>query len=403
MLRDNRFFFADTWIFTVPAFLFAALVLLPDDAYAVPQYYASIPGIETVSASTPVFLSNRTERVDHDGGGNVIGQATHEEIAAASYGQVRGNGNADYLNVHPYFPIFSGAGTGSQEDSSFMLDDLVISGPPGNINVSFNFVVSGSIGTSIVITGDPAYYAASAEVQAFISYQGATGGGGPFGVGQMGVYKGQIVSQSGIFSTFPNDVDGMAMGTTPLIPTFAGDTALAFGLRLVTSTSASVGYGGEPGSANGHASFVLGLPTSGPVANLPEGYTLNSLSGHIVNNQFVAPDLFGDYNGDGTVDAADYVFWRKTGGSSQDYNIWRAHFGKTTVSGAANDSTASSGTPEPTSLALLLLAASASMTRRPGRHISPIEDWPWRKLATMSALARRTYLRDSNPGEGKIS
>jgi hypothetical protein len=364
MLSKIRFSFAETERFIRSAFLIATMAMLPATVCAVPQYYAQIPGVQTENGPTPVFLSNRSERLDDDGGGNVAGQATHQEIAAASYGQVRGSGNADYLNIHPYFPLGI-ALTGSQEDSAFLLDDLIISGPPGNIEISFNFEVSGSIGTSIVVTGNPAFYAASAQVEALISYQSTSGGGGPFSVGQMGVFRGEIVSQSGIFSTFPYDADGMAMGTTPLIPTFAGDTALAFGLRLVTQTGASVGFGGEPGSANGHASFVLGLPTSGPVANLPAGYTLNSLSGHIVDNRFVAPELFGDYSGDGSVNAADYVVWRKNGGTPQDYNTWRANFGATAEVGAA--SRAAQGPPrlggptpaipEPATLMMLIMAA----------------------------------------------
>jgi hypothetical protein len=37
----------------------------------------------------------------------------------------------------------------------------------------------------------------------------------------------------------------------------------------------------------------------------------------------------GDWNGDGSVDAADYVVWRKMGGSQADYDAWRSNFGKT--------------------------------------------------------------------------
>jgi hypothetical protein len=44
----------------------------------------------------------------------------------------------------------------------------------------------------------------------------------------------------------------------------------------------------------------------------------------------------GDYNGNGTVDAADYVVWRKTDGSPPGYATWRANFGRT------------GGGPEPT-------------------------------------------------------
>ena len=36
----------------------------------------------------------------------------------------------------------------------------------------------------------------------------------------------------------------------------------------------------------------------------------------------------GDYNDDGAVNAADYVVWRKTDGTPEGYNTWRANFGK---------------------------------------------------------------------------
>ena len=40
----------------------------------------------------------------------------------------------------------------------------------------------------------------------------------------------------------------------------------------------------------------------------------------------------GDFNNNGTVDAADYVVWRKGIGvapTQDNYNLWRAHFGQT--------------------------------------------------------------------------
>jgi hypothetical protein len=44
----------------------------------------------------------------------------------------------------------------------------------------------------------------------------------------------------------------------------------------------------------------------------------------------VAPggDLEGDYNSDGTVDAADYVVWRKSDGTQEEYDEWRENFGE---------------------------------------------------------------------------
>jgi hypothetical protein len=43
----------------------------------------------------------------------------------------------------------------------------------------------------------------------------------------------------------------------------------------------------------------------------------------------------GDINADGRVDAADYVVWRKNGGTPNQYNDWRANFGRS--AGAVQD------------------------------------------------------------------
>jgi hypothetical protein len=89
--------------------------------------------------------------------------------------------------------------------------------------------------------------------------------------------------------------------------------------------------------------------------------------------------LPGDFNHDGTVDAADYVVWRNGLGTTytqNDYNVWRANFGQTATSGAhvaesLRDSEATvserlpyvDGVPEPSTFALAALAL-ASFARR---------------------------------------
>lgn len=73
----------------------------------------------------------------------------------------------------------------------------------------------------------------------------------------------------------------------------------------------------------------------------------------------VAP---GDYNFDGSVDAADYVVWRKNQGTPQEYEDWRSHFGQTAGSGATSSFNAA--VPEPSSALLLILAAAVASTRR---------------------------------------
>ena len=89
----------------------------------------------------------------------------------------------------------------------------------------------------------------------------------------------------------------------------------------------------------------------------------------------------GDYNGDGTVDPADYTVWRNQLGQSvalpnesvtlgsvtpEDYAVWKANFGTVSVSlGAAGSGSLSNATvPEPPSWLLLVCLAAATLFGR---------------------------------------
>lgn len=64
----------------------------------------------------------------------------------------------------------------------------------------------------------------------------------------------------------------------------------------------------------------------------------------------------GDHNGDGVVDAADYVVWRKTNiGGLQGYTDWVENFGATNGGGGGHD--AVTGVPEPGLMSLAAIAA----------------------------------------------
>jgi uncharacterized protein YjbI with pentapeptide repeats len=76
-----------------------------------------------------------------------------------------------------------------------------------------------------------------------------------------------------------------------------------------------------------------------------------------------ATTLPGDFNSDGTLDAADYVVWRNGLGTTYtqtDYNTWRANFGKTAARAPAVADTfanaSSANIPEPVTAAILSFA-----------------------------------------------
>jgi probable HAF family extracellular repeat protein len=86
----------------------------------------------------------------------------------------------------------------------------------------------------------------------------------------------------------------------------------------------------------------------------------------------VPPDLPGDLNLDGNVDAADYVVWRKSPssfGGSGGYNTWRSNFGRTSGIGLA---ASENPVPEPGTLALLTLAVPALLRRRQAPAVGPV-------------------------------
>jgi hypothetical protein len=68
--------------------------------------------------------------------------------------------------------------------------------------------------------------------------------------------------------------------------------------------------------------------------------------------------LAGDFNNDGSVDAADYVVWRKSRGSQDDYNLWRANFGRPEAPAAVSQAGASAVVPEASSIVLVLFTAA---------------------------------------------
>jgi hypothetical protein len=101
-----------------------------------------------------------------------------------------------------------------------------------------------------------------------------------------------------------------------------------------------------------------------------------SLGFLIVDNVVVTdtapPALFGDFNRNNTVDASDYVVYRKNDATSNTlpndnglgvpigaghYSLWRSHFGNTPTSGSGSGDLLGANIPEPSSMLLLIISA----------------------------------------------
>jgi sugar lactone lactonase YvrE len=108
-------------------------------------------------------------------------------------------------------------------------------------------------------------------------------------------------------------------------------------------------------------------------------YFQDVLTGLPSPTAIVVPTLPGDYNDDGTIDAADYVTWRKTNGTPQGFDIWRANFGHTATfgNGLAGALSSNDVVPEPASLLFVVLGVAGCCLRR-DRHPST-----WRRPPTL--------------------
>jgi autotransporter-associated beta strand protein len=143
------------------------------------------------------------------------------------------------------------------------------------------------------------------------------------------------------------------------------------GLSITSGTVDLIDFGGlasgtytlveYAGTALGDATvdlLTIGLQPAGFTYDLVDNAT--NLSIDLV----VTPaGVSGDHNGDGKVDAADYVVWRKDPtmhDNDQGYLDWRANFG--TGSGAGSSLDAGS-VPEPSSIVLVAVAVAIGAAR----------------------------------------
>lgn len=154
---------------------------------------------------------------------------------------------------------------------------------------------------------------------------------------------------------------------TTVISSATSDLALDIyhyeaGLATLIATSNAAGAGAPESIAS------LALPSPGQYLVRISGSTdvVQMYELEIGVEAFVPANIAGDFNQDGTVNAADYVIWRKTVGQSgaalpadgdgnqiidtADYDLWREHFG-----GLADSGLGATSVPEPGGVLLLCI------------------------------------------------
>jgi hypothetical protein len=131
---------------------------------------------------------------------------------------------------------------------------------------------------------------------------------------------------------------------------------------------------------------------AGSVANLgtptgPAGFSYALVdTGSSIQLEVSLPTLPGDFNEDGVVDGADYVVWRKNGGTQAEFDEWRANFGATQGSGGGSSvappsNESNSAVPEPAAMGLVVIACTLVQFLRHARR-------PMRQLASVPIAVR---------------
>jgi hypothetical protein len=130
--------------------------------------------------------------------------------------------------------------------------------------------------------------------------------------------------------------------------------------------------------------IILNLAVGGDFGGDPDGTTVFPQFMDVEYVRVWQPQtgLSGDYNGNGQVDAADYVIWRRTLGESgiglpadgsgngsigpEDYNVWAANLGSSVLPAAAAMAVY---VPEPTTAVPMAVSLMLIYAQRIGRTV----------------------------------
>ncbi len=153
----------------------------------------------------------------------------------------------------------------------------------------------------------------------------------PWSIGTTNLNRGDPLPTVATF-TFSVDLNGT--GVRSYVQQSLANGGVGF---VVSSLHATTDYGGSGVYPRWYTKESAGFPENAPPALMPQ---------LVIDYTILPAGVPGDYNGNGTVDAADYVLWRNGGplqnevediGSItvQDYTAWRTRFGNIAATAAS--------------------------------------------------------------------
>lgn len=183
--------------------------------------------------------------------------------------------------------------------ASFILEDVIISGTGPQVPAELLVTLSGALQAGVVNDNAPFFpMQASASISVIGGYS-APGYSLEFSGGALAVqdaYGNHSYTESGVLTGWGADPNAVLPTGTQMLPV---GVAISMRVGLTASVGVTIDMTGSAACcpANSHGSAVasfantLSLPTDGPVFVLPPGYTVNSVSGHIVDNHWTGPSL----------------------------------------------------------------------------------------------------------------
>lgn len=246
---------------------------------SVPPYDGPLPGSTSGSVS---FTAD---------GINAVGSATASYAVSSGWSgiSVSSTASANYPAIPPNPPELDNAASGKgHAQGRFAIHDLIFSGPSdGPIQGSLNLLFSGNAEASAVGTRP------GNLTQGFSQFLGNLAYEAPNGATQLyGETYGHILAE--VFGEGDGTLEGGGLlagyaGGAVEITTDQWEIPIGVPLRLYLELGGDSLAGGGYGFSGEAASEAnLWLPHNTPLFNLPEGFTVNSANGAIVNNYYTA-------------------------------------------------------------------------------------------------------------------